>query len=379
VSNPAHEDPEQVAEAPSLEFLFEQALRQDKEALKHLFTLINTRHYKQITAKLKGLGTGAGNATREDVFQDTVITLMEKLEAGEITDLKEEDRKDILGYFQKLCYGRLKDVVRKRKSPVLQRHKPQIPKTFADRGAKIPGEQRYTEYLSLIDYAASRLSPEHAAILRMYLDRVPYEEMARVTGKKVETLRNLIVRLKGELQLDIVPRSDTAELHYKRGQKGPGRAPSWEEIDEAISLLPIDTQQAIRFVHVENHSADELARKLGDRGAEKARARLKKGHEILSGNLGVDFPDAFNKAGPRPSRKRLTRGEIEAAVDKLPAINKDAFLFVHVEGHSVEELADRIGDDDTTRAQGRLDDAYRILNQRLNELFPEAYEQALDA
>jgi DNA-directed RNA polymerase specialized sigma24 family protein len=212
----------------------------------------------------------------------------------------------------------------------------------------------------------------------MYLDRVPYEEMARVTGKKVETLRNLIVRLKGELQLDIVPRSDTAELHYKRGQRGPDRTPSWEEIDEAISLLPRDTGEAIRFVHVENHSADELARKLGDRGAEKARARLKKGHDILSGKLGVDFPDAFNKAGPRPSRKRLTRGEIEAAVDKLPAINKDAFLFVHVEDHSVEELADRIGDDDTTRAQGRLEDAYRILSQRLNDIFPDAYERALD-
>jgi DNA-directed RNA polymerase specialized sigma24 family protein len=303
---------------------------------------------------------------------------MEKLEAGELKELTEEDRKDILKYFQGLCNGRLKDVVRKRKSPVLQRHKAQIPETFADRGAKIPGEQRYTEYLSLIDYAASRLNPEHAAILRMYRDGVPYEEMARVTGKKVETLRNLIVRLKEELQLEIVPRSDTAELHYKRGQKGPDRAPSWEEIDEAISLLPVETGQAIRFVHVENHSADELARKLGDRGAEKARGRLKMGYQSLSARLGVDFPDAFKMAGPRPSRKRLTRAEIEAAVDKLPAINKDAFLFVHVEGNSVEQLAERIGDDDTHRALGRLEDAYRVLNQRLNDIFPEAYEQALD-
>lgn len=295
---PPHEDPEQVAEAPSLEFLFEQALRQDKDALKHLFTLINTKHYKQITARLKGLRTGAGNPTVEDVFQDTVITLMEKLEAGELKELTEEDRKDILKYFQGLCNGRLKDVVRKRKSPVLQRHKAQIPETFADRGAKIPGEQRYTEYLSLIDYAASRLSPEHAAILRMYRDGVPYEEMARITGKKVETLRNLIVRLKDELQLVIVPRSDTAELHYEKSLN--------------------------------------------------------------------------------PPKRRLTRREIEAAVEKLPAINKDAFLFVHVEGNSVEQLAERIGDDDTHRAQGRLEDAYRILSQRLNDIFPDAYERALE-
>jgi len=306
VGNPPHEDPEQVAEAPSLEFLFEQALRQDKEALKHLFTLLNTRHYELITARLRGLRTGADDPTVEDVFQDTVITLMEKLEAGEIKDLTEDDRKDILSYFQRLCNGRLKDVVRKRKSPALKRHKKQIPKSFPDRGAKIPGVQRYTEYLSLIDYAASRLSPEHAAILRMYRDGVPYEEMARVTGKKEETLRNLVVRLKNELQLEIVPRSETAELHYERSRK----------------------QAAM--------------------------------------------------TAPQPGRKRLTRREIEAAVDKLPPINKDAFVFVHVEHHSVEELADKIGDGDPTRAQGMLEDAYRVLNERLNDIFPDAYEQAPD-
>jgi hypothetical protein len=82
--------------------------------------------------------------------------------------------------------------------------------------------------------------------------------------------------------------------------------------------------------------------------------------------------------GPRTQATKLSRKKILAAVDKLPSIIKDAFLFVHVEGHSVEELVERIGDDDTHRALGRLEDAYRILNQRLNDVFPDAYERALD-
>jgi RNA polymerase sigma factor (sigma-70 family) len=379
VGNPPNEDPEQVAEAPSLEYLFEQALRGDNEALRHFMTLINTKHYKLITQRLRGLKTGAGNATVEDIFQDTVINLMEKLQDGEIKDLKDDDRKDILEYFQKLCNGRLKDAVRKRKSPALERHKTKIPEQFPDRSVKIPGEQRYTEHLSLIDYAASRLSPEHAAILKMYRDEVPYAEMARITGKKEETLRNLIARLKNELQLKIVPRSETAALHFERGRSQPlPDQPTWAQIDAVVALMPPEIGEAVRFVHVERHTVEELGRSLGVQGSEKAKARLVQAYQTLRGRLKFPFPDCFQMVGPRPGSRQLTRREIEAAVDKLPAAIKDAFLFVHVEGHTVEELAEKIGDDETHRAQGRLDDAYRVLSLRLNDDFPDAYERALD-
>lgn len=111
------------------------------------------------------MGTRANTHTVEDVFQETIMDLMEKLEAGELKDLPEERRKDALLYFQGLCNGKLRDVVRARKSPVLQRRKAQIPEEFADRRAKIPGQQRDTEHFVLLDEAISRLDPEHAQVV----------------------------------------------------------------------------------------------------------------------------------------------------------------------------------------------------------------------
>ncbi len=246
-----------------------------------------------------------------------------------------------------------------------------------DHNARIPGEGRHTEHLALMAEAARQLSPENFAIYQMHLDQVPIKEIALRTGKKEETLRNTLVRIREQLQEYIVPKSQTAEFNYRKQQILAKRRPSWERILDAISVLPPTIEEAIRYVHLEKHSPEELARKLGDRGVEKANARLKQGYMTLSGQLKYPFPEAFSKVGPGGRTKQLTRKEIESAVDKLPPYERHAFRFVHVEGHTLEELAQNIGDDDEThRAQARLDDAYRILHQRLKEVFPDAYEQA---
>lgn len=368
---PLNEDPEKVANEQPLEYLFDRALRGDAEALEHFFTLMEANR-EMVVGRMQGLGTGAQTDTVEEVFQNTVVDLWHCLEAGTVPNLREEDRKDILKYFQRRCDGRLRDYVRPRLSPALARHKPPVPEQVPDLNARIPGEQRHTEHLALIDDAARRLSPENAEILRMFRSGMSYKEMARLTGKKEETLRNAIVRIREQLQQDIIPRSQTAELHFRREH-----LPSWKSIQGAIADLPPEIHEAICFVHMETHSVDDLARRLGDRGFEKAKARLTQGYRTLTGKLGFPFPDAFTMLGLKAARKRLTRRDIEAVVDKLPPINKDAFLFVHVEDHCLEELAQRVGDDDLVRVQERLEEAYRLLNQSFNEIFPDAWERAL--
>jgi RNA polymerase sigma factor (sigma-70 family) len=297
VGRPDDENPEVLADSAPLTHLLGQALCGDTEAGQLLMTLLSTDHYQTIIGRLKGMGTGANTHTVEDVFQDTIMDLMGKLEAGELKDLPEERRKDALKYFQGLCNGKLRDVVRARKSPALQRRKAQIPEKFADPKARIPGEQRDTEHFALLDEAIGRLDPEQAQVIKMYREGIPYEEMARRTGKLEETLRNIVARLKTGMLMDVISRSETAAFNYERLQK--------------------------------------------------------------------------------ESRRKASRKEIEAAVAKLPAISKDAFMFVHYEGHTVEELAARLGDDDPHRAQARLEDAYRLLNQQFNDLFPDAYERSL--
>ena len=68
------------------------------------------------------------------------------------------------------------------------------------------------------------------------------------------------------------------------------------EIEAAIAILPPTIKEAAVFVHVERRSVDEFARKLGDRGYEKAQARLTQAYRSLSGRMKVPFPEAFEKA-----------------------------------------------------------------------------------
>lgn len=371
-------DSGKLGEANPLNVLFEKALRQDAEALRNLLTLLHTKHYQEVVGRLKGLGTGARTKTIDDIFQDTITNLMERLQSGELKDLDAERRQDVLKYFQGLCNGRLRDHVRPRKNPALKRHLAPLHEEIPDRSVRIPGEQRNTEHILLLNDAVNRLDPEFARILRMYLDDIPYEKMAELTGKKVETLRNIVVRIKSVLVADILPRSETARINFERKRREPLRVlPRWEEIVDAIGLLPIEAQEAIRFVHLEKHTESELAGRLGVKGAEKAQARLGWGYQILSRELNYPFPDAFRVVVPRPKKKLPTRVEIEEAVAKLPPMYRDAFTCVVIEGHDVEELARRNDDDDSYRAQSQFEEACRLLAVKFKESFPDAYYMAL--
>jgi hypothetical protein len=65
-----------------------------------------------------------------------------------------------------------------------------------------------------------------------------------------------------------------------------------------VDRLPRETGEAVRHIHYEGGSFESLVARLGDRGLEKAQARLRKGYEILSARLrGAPFPDTFKDLG----------------------------------------------------------------------------------
>lgn len=298
MAEPKGSGPKITGQSPLDDVLLGRAIQGDPEAAHWLVTLLGSEYHDRITGRMKKLHTGAHTGTIEDVFQDTLIQFMDGLKAGALKDLPDEHRQDILKYFQRLCDGRLHDAVRPRLNPALSRKKEEPSEDLVDKNVRIPGDARHTEHLELVNSAMARLEPDQARILKRYLDGVPYAELSREMGRSEEALRMLVGRAKKALQDDIVPRSATAKLKFEQEQAKTRRWPRRSEIETAISVLPPEIKDAAVFVHIQHGTVENLARKLGSRGLEKAQARLEQAYQSLSGRMKVPFPEAFEQAQP---------------------------------------------------------------------------------
>lgn len=281
---------------------FEAALRGDAEALRVLVSLLKTRYGDLIMSRLWHRPRGAQHATLEDVFQESLVGFIEEIKSGALAELPESERRNIVGYFQNLCDSNLRQRKRSHEDPIHQKKDPIPYELTQDKrvGAKssVPGEDRKTEeHRILLHQEMARLDPFDRLVLERHLAKVPYSEIAKETGKKVPTLESLVTRIKQRLGDRIRQVSETAQIHEERARTPkvtksclPGR----QEILAAVDELPIETQQAVLFVHVNGGTVEDLARTLGDRGREKAEARLKRGYETLSIHLNLPFPESFD-------------------------------------------------------------------------------------
>jgi DNA-directed RNA polymerase specialized sigma24 family protein len=295
-SNAAEHFPESP-DSGAIDLLLDRALRRDEEALRVLVTLLKNEHYGRFVTKLKYLSTSAHTGTIEDVIQDSIITLMGKIRSGAL-ELDEKDRTDFLKYFQRFLDGRLRNAVRARKSPGFARNKAELPAELADPKIVRPVDPGHQEHRELLLEATERLDAEKSRLLGLYLDGVPFSEISRVTGKHPKVLSKDIARIKQELLLDILPNSETAQLHQEHRERQKQKWPTRPEIESAIGVLPPTLKEAVAFVHLEVRSSDDLARKLGENGAEKAQARLEQGYRSLAFKFKVPFPEAFRHALP---------------------------------------------------------------------------------
>lgn len=283
----------------ALGFLLDQALRGDPEAPDVLVSLIKTRHYAKIIGGLRRFRRGAHTQTLEDIFQDSIIELMEKIRSGSLADLSPQERSDILKYFEIRCDRKLRDHTRPRQDPLFSRDKARVPAQIPDPNTPIPGEERKTqEHRRLLESAILRLGPSARKVLELYIRGVPYSEIARETGKSENAIMSVVSQAKKTLIQDIVPRSPTARIQYERERAMDSKPLTADEVRRVVDLLPVETREAIRHVHYEGGTVESLISRLGDRGLEKAQARLRKGYEILSARLrGAPFPETFEDLG----------------------------------------------------------------------------------
>lgn len=282
--------------ADALGTLLERSLGGDGAALEVLVALLRTRHYKTLLDRLHRTRKQASTQTLEDAFQDSILQLVDKVKSGELRDLPEERREDVLGYFFKLCDRRIADLHRPRLSPVLAMEKEDVPTDLIDSNARIPGDHVTTDrHRDLLRSAVLRLGPEDRLVLEEYLKGASHKEIAEQVGKKACDVANQIARLKQRLLLDIAPRSATARLKYEAERATPLRKPSREELKAAVEQLPLELAEAVRAIHFEKITFETFAKSLKSHGDRKAASRLKQAYRLLSTKLRADFPSAFDE------------------------------------------------------------------------------------
>ncbi len=283
---------------PALGVLLEQALGGDDQALAALLGLLKSKYGRRILGSLRRFRKQAHTQTLEDVMQDSFIELMRRIREGELGDLPGGEQDAIVRYFQWICDGRLANVMEVRKSPVLARHKAELPDTVLDEKASIPGDDAQTpeeRHRALLGSAIKRLGGTERLVLERFLSGVPYAEIAKEVGKSEQALWLVVHHAKRKLLLDIAPGSPTAKVQLRRLEEARHRVPSRSELRSAVDALPVELRQAVSLVHLEGGTLDQLARKLGERGYEKAQARLKTAYRSLSGKLRLPFPETFEK------------------------------------------------------------------------------------
>ena len=282
---------------------FEAAIRGDSAALSVLLSLLKTRYGQLIFKRLRSHRRGAHTATLDDIFQQSMVDFIERINTGSLEELPEEERRDVVRYFQDLCDRKLENVKKPRTDPVNSRKMGKVPFDLIQdqrvrQKVSIPGTGHDREHhRQLVNQSIAKLDPFDRLVIDRYLADVPYSEISRETGMKVSTLESLVTRIKQELAEAIAQESKTAMLELKK-KKDPARKKSFVpkpmDILAAIDDLPIEAQHAVEFVHVKGGSIEALARSLGTQGLVLAQSQLESGYESLSVALGVPFPDSFH-------------------------------------------------------------------------------------
>jgi DNA-directed RNA polymerase specialized sigma24 family protein len=295
-------EPHPNQSADLLNQAFEAALRGDPEALEVLLTILKTRYGKGIFKALRHHRGYAHTATIDDIFQESIVDFIQEIQSGALAELEASERRNVVQYFQRICDRKLANLKKARKDPVFDPKKTAIPFDVVEDKRNpgqqsIPGDERKTEkHLGLVHKEIAKLASFDRLVLERYLAGIPYIEISKETRTNVSTLESLVTRIKRKLADRIARESQTAKLNLERKNEPVQERsclPTREEILAEIEELPIETQDAITFVHVNGGSIEALAKSLGDRGLEKAEARLKRGYESLNLKLDLPFPESF--------------------------------------------------------------------------------------
>jgi DNA-directed RNA polymerase specialized sigma24 family protein len=267
---------------------FEAALRGDRRALACLLSLLNTRYGQSVFEALRSRRGEARSGEIGDAGQISMAEFVEEIKAGAARELADAERRELVQYFTGLSERALE---KNRKDTAVPRPKTDTPKPPADAG-RVPPSPAREEQWRLLQGEIGALDAFDRLVLERYLAGVPYGEVAKETGRKVAALEVHVSRIKQRIA-DRLAQQGSAAARGTLPAREPSCAPRKQEILAALEDLPVEAQAAIDFVHVKGRSIVALAKTLGDRGLEKAQARLELGYESLARRLDIPFPESF--------------------------------------------------------------------------------------
>jgi DNA-directed RNA polymerase specialized sigma24 family protein len=281
------------AQVPITELLndaFEVALRGDREALTSLLSILKTRYGRSIFAPLRYGRGEAPSPAAEPEFQPSVAEFLEEVRGEAIRELPEAERGVVIRFLTAFC------------ERTLEKHRPESPAARApvERPSRSSTEVRRgparDDSWKILQGEITALDAFDRLILERYLAGVSFADISRETGRKVAALEIHVTRIKQRLADRLARLCSAAGARPDAPQlpeREPSCAPRRKEILAALEDLPVESQAAIDFVHIRGRTVVELARSLGDRGLEKAQARLELGYESLACRLGIPFPESF--------------------------------------------------------------------------------------
>lgn len=287
----------QVPMADLLQDAFEVALRGDRETLANLLSLLKTKPGRSVFAPLRTRRGPSAPAPTDLASRPSVQEFLEELKTGALRELPDDERGETVRFFVSFCDRNLD---KHRRDSSVQRMQAETPKSAPETrrppstSVPPPASPRREEAWKLLQGEIGALDAFDRLILDRFLAGVPFAEMAKETGRKVAAVEVHVSRIKQRIADRLALQCGAARVDPGRlPEREPSCAPRRKEILEALEELPVEAQAAIDFVHVKGRSIVELARSLGDRGLEKAQARLELGYESLACKLDIPFPESF--------------------------------------------------------------------------------------
>lgn len=287
--------------------------KRDERALHTIFQITGSEQYRKRFARYVRQHAGrTSEETLEDVTQGAWMEIFRLIQAGEF-----KIDTDILHYLERRMASRVID--RRRSQPERCRSGRSIDQRgmggesgrLLEEGISSSedldplSEVIIEEERGLLAESISLLSERDQKLIQWELEGKPRPEMARLLGIAELRVKVVVGLARERLARAMASRSPTVARRLwrekvERGRAKVRRVPSWAQVREAVRALPDLVADAVRSVHWEGVSPQDLFRRFGRKIVE---GRLQIGYQAISARFGVRFPEAFDWM-PKPENRR---------------------------------------------------------------------------
>jgi len=271
----------------------------DQAALDAFFQLLLDEHFTDLAIQVHSFGP-ASEATVHEVVSDSMAKLWEDV-LHEKYRKAPESAKEHLKFLlrrkfidRRRWWDKVHEDVDGHRETLVDQKSPDPAKEVAraESDRRIDGR---------LEEALAGLSESDQKIIRLRLEGLKYPEIAEKLGIDKSLMRSYAPRAYEQLLGRLVEKAPTMvhrlkdmKARFRYGEVKEEHWPTADEIWEALPRITARVRDAIRRLHFDNVSREDLARELGE---ETLEILLRRGYDLLEARFKVSFPEAFERAG----------------------------------------------------------------------------------